>query len=100
MIRSVTLLYERSEASRLRLAVEPLGKPLRTDAPTPQSAFIEKWSRKEHIDGMESTAAELFVFGNAKAAKKLEVFAWTIQQWNALHYAFLLQLLDMQCASS
>ncbi|KAH7702595.1 hypothetical protein AAVH_30247 [Aphelenchoides avenae] len=104
IVRSVTLLHMRAHAWPLRHAVDPLGEPRRTDAPTPHSAFIKEWSRKEQLDRgetiTESAVSELFVFENAKSAKKLEVFVWTLMQADddaefSLHYVFLLQVLDM-----
>lgn len=70
---------------------------MRTDVLTPHSAFIKEWSRKERCLGntaTESTVAYLFEFKNARSAKKLELFAWTVEQWHALHFAFLQQVVD------
>ncbi|KAH7668105.1 hypothetical protein AAVH_43059 [Aphelenchoides avenae] len=135
IVRSVTLLYKRPlfEVSPLPDADEPLGRPRRTDAPSPHSAFIKEWSQQRLHDYdntiTESPAADLFVFENAKAAKKLEVFVLAIQQdhndeyndehndgygvvtvtipvtntvtiTEAVHYAFLLQVVDMQYPSA
>ncbi|KAH7699309.1 hypothetical protein AAVH_33588, partial [Aphelenchoides avenae] len=107
IVRSVTLLHERRDKEPLRFAVEPLGQSRCTKAPTPHSSFIRKWSRALLRDRMivtESSVAELFVFENAKAAKKLELFVWTVKQgtddeWSVfidfLHYAFFLQVVDL-----
>ncbi|KAH7721325.1 hypothetical protein AAVH_11181 [Aphelenchoides avenae] len=98
VVRSVTLLYKRAlfEVSPLPDADKPLGRPRRTDAPSPHSAFIKEWSQQRLHDYdntiIESPAAELYVFENAKAAKKLDVFVWAIQQQGTRHYAFLLQV--------
>lgn len=56
-----------------------------------------------HTNGFvvtESPFAELFLFENAKAAKKLQVFVWTVEQTknavhDSLHYAFLLNVVDV-----
>lgn len=100
IVRSVTLLYKRSyDTSPLRHIISTLGKPRSTDVPTPHSAFTKEWSREEYLNHgstvTEATSAELFVFENATAAKKFELFVWTIEKVNALHYAFLLQVVDM-----
>ncbi|KAH7711662.1 hypothetical protein AAVH_21019 [Aphelenchoides avenae] len=83
--------------------IDALGQPRRTDAPTPRNAFVELWLEDQHFkDGFtESSGAEHFVFENAKAAKKLEVFMWTIAEVNedeaqtGVNNVFLLQVLDM-----
>lgn len=63
------------------------------------SDFVKEWSRGQHIflgkTTTESTVAELFMFENAKLAKKLEVAVWTLAQHCTLHYAFLLQVSDI-----
>lgn len=97
IVRSVTLLYARTDESPLRHDVAPLGEPRRTDASTPHSAFIGQWYRKEHPYGTysASTVAELFTFENAKSARKIEVYVWAIGHGDSLHYAYLLQIVDM-----
>lgn len=90
VVRSVTLLHQDSPLSH---AVDPLGHPRRTDAPTPDSAFI-----KERYDGttFNESKAELFVIENAKASKKLEVYVWTVGDGDDdVQTAFLLQVVDM-----
>lgn len=99
-IPDMTLLHVRHGKSfRLRHDVDPLGQPRRTGVPVPHSAFIKGWSQKERTckgrDTTEATVADLFVFEHAKAAKKLEVFVWDVQQHTQWHYAFLLQVVDM-----
>lgn len=98
------LLYERDfETSTLRHDVDPLGHPRRVDATAPQSAFIKEWASEKQLDDAtitESAAAELFVFENAKSAKNLEVFVWTLGEeyegeQTSLHYAFLLRVVDV-----
>lgn len=87
--------------------MEPLGQPRRT-VPAPDSAFVKEWARKRdlrlEVTTTESYDAELYAFENAKSTKKLEVFMWTIKHFEAmfdwrevisLHYAFLLQVVDM-----
>lgn len=100
-VRSVTLLHERyDEAWTLRHNIDPFGRPPRTDATTPQTAFIKEWIRKERLRATrinESTVAEYFVFENEKSAKKLEVFVWPVRCVSVLnrfsiHYAFLLKV--------
>lgn len=102
-IKSLTLIYRRfRDASPLRHAVDPSRQPRSTDVPTPQSAFVKKWVREETVrigldvgvSTTESSVASLYVFENKAIAKKLEVFAWSIEQGFSLHYAFLLQLTD------
>lgn len=42
--------------------------------------------------------AEVFVFVNAKLTKKLEVFVWnlwTVEQEEAMHYVFPLEVVDL-----
>jgi hypothetical protein len=101
IIRSVTLLHERYYgASPLHHTVGPLVQPWRTNVPTPHSAFIKQWASEHFLHAVsESTVAELFLFENAKLAKKLEIYVWTVEQairdWSALHYAFLLQVVDV-----
>ncbi|KAH7705868.1 hypothetical protein AAVH_26925 [Aphelenchoides avenae] len=82
---------------------KPLGQPHRTDVATPHSAFIKEWSRKQHSTHgwttNESTVAELYVFENAKSARRLELFAWRVKQMHereqaSLHYAFMLRVVD------
>lgn len=84
-------------------AGDPFGQPNRTDVPAPLCAFIKQWSRETdrtfRITTKESTVAELFEFENAKAAKKLMIFVWTVAHereyaHTALHYAFQLQVVD------
>ncbi|KAH7721306.1 hypothetical protein AAVH_11156 [Aphelenchoides avenae] len=98
VVRSVTLLHDRTdEKYPLPYSDDPLGRPQRADVPTPHSAFVKEWSRKRQLLGdivTESAVADLFEFG------KLELFVWTIKHvgkdgcWQALHYAFLLQILN------
>lgn len=102
IIPSVTLLHKRFyQASPLHYAVDPLGKPRRTDAPTPNNAFIKQWLQQPHLvyalddTRNESVISELFVFENAMTAKKLEVYMWTIEQCDTLHYAFSLQVIEL-----
>ncbi|KAH7721314.1 hypothetical protein AAVH_11170 [Aphelenchoides avenae] len=99
-IRSASLLYKRyvKTPPLHNTLVNTLGQPRRTNAPTPHSAFIKEWLREECLYGdvaTESNFAELFVFENANSAKKLEVFAWSVEQVAAFHYAFLLQVVDV-----
>lgn len=109
IVRSVTFLHRRLDPSPLRHSVEPLGQARRTDVPTPHSAFVKDWIRKEQrVHGgifTESAAAELHVFENPRAEKQLEIFQWTIEDvvegddWSdLLHYAYLLQVVDGSCA--
>ncbi|KAH7709483.1 hypothetical protein AAVH_23239 [Aphelenchoides avenae] len=66
---------------------------------------MERTRNKNPANGFvvtESPVADLFVFENAKAAKKLEVFKWTVEQTKnavraSLHYSytFLLKVADM-----
>ncbi|KAH7707706.1 hypothetical protein AAVH_25062 [Aphelenchoides avenae] len=102
--RSVALLHTRySAAWPLYRTFEPLGPPRRTDAPTPLVAFFEKWLMEAELgrDGVTTTeapVAQLFVYENAKAAKKLEVFVWTIVQsgeQTGFHNAYLLRVVDI-----
>ncbi|KAH7711279.1 hypothetical protein AAVH_21437, partial [Aphelenchoides avenae] len=110
IVRSVTILHlGRYFATALfRNAVDAFGQPHYTAVPTPRSAFVKEWSRNQSLDGRtttESPVADLFVYNNAKAARKLEVFMWHVQQVDEddgdayapipLHYAFLLQVVDM-----
>lgn len=106
-VRSVTLLYERPRnASTLRHSDHALGQPNRAGLPTPHSAFVKEWCRRDPclyhspISTTESAVAELFLFENARSAKKLEVFVWTVEDVVnevriSLHYAFLLQVADV-----
>ncbi|KAH7716288.1 hypothetical protein AAVH_16287 [Aphelenchoides avenae] len=95
VVRSVTLLHSSSPLSH---AVDSLGRPRRTDAPTPQSDYI-----KECFGGttLTESKAKLFVFekecGREKnAAKKLEVFVWTVRpEHGDAQTAFLLQVVGM-----
>lgn len=106
IVESVTLIYESSgDLSRLSEILEPLGHPRCSDAPTPRSAFVEEWTRERDqrfFDGTttESPVAAFFVFENAKAAKRLEVFVWTLEQVDEddvedalVHWAFLLKVI-------
>ncbi|KAH7721301.1 hypothetical protein AAVH_11151, partial [Aphelenchoides avenae] len=102
IIRAVTLTYRRDgKAWSLDHAVGTLGEPRCVDVPTPHNAFVKKCFRC--IAGFtvtESTVAELYVFENAKSAKKLEVFVWTMEEVYrdsdiSLHYAFFFQVVDM-----
>ncbi|KAH7708764.1 hypothetical protein AAVH_23981 [Aphelenchoides avenae] len=105
MVRSVTLLHRRTGlVSPLQLAVDPLGHPRRINIPKPQGDFIDQWYGRAHLHGFaitESTVAELFLFENAKSAKKLEVFVWTVreecqgEEENSLNYVFLLRVVDV-----
>ncbi|KAH7696266.1 hypothetical protein AAVH_36667 [Aphelenchoides avenae] len=105
MVRSVTLLHRRTGlVSPLHHDVDPLEHPQRTGVTKPHSAFIEECYSGAHLDGYtttESTVAELFVFENAKSAKKLEVFVWTFDEEcpdegdDSLNYAFLLRVADL-----
>lgn len=102
-VQTVTLLHRSVWTWPLRNAIGTLGEPLRTDIAPPHSAFIEKWCRGGHSPGCtltESPVASLFVFENAKAAKKLEIYAWTAVETSnttpiSLHYAFLLMVVDI-----
>ncbi|KAH7709226.1 hypothetical protein AAVH_23517 [Aphelenchoides avenae] len=102
IIRAVTLAYRRDgKASPLGHAVGRLGQLRRIDVPTPHNAFVKKWFRC--IAGFtvtESPVAELYVFENAKSAKKLEAFVWSVEEVYrdsdiSLHYAFFFQIVDM-----
>lgn len=110
IVRSVTLLHQYyADVPPSLPFVDPLGQPRRTAVPTPQSDFIEEWllNAAQPHEGTftESTVADVYVFENAKAAKKLEVFLWPIVQSEALspypgpstftHYVFRLQVTDM-----
>lgn len=104
IVQSVTLLHARfDEASPLSLLLETLGRPCRTDAPTPHSDFVKAWYRNHHIKKIvtsESSVGELFVFKNAGAGKKREVLVWTLAeaiygQQRSVHYAYLLQVVDL-----
>lgn len=99
VVRTVTLLHKRFfDDSPIFQPVDPLRLQRRANVPTPHNAFIKEWARREQeqeIATTESPLAELFVIENAKAAKKVEVFVWTLQQQPSLHYAFLLHVSDM-----
>lgn len=103
VIRSVTLLHQRYDReSPLLETFDVLGQPLRTEAPAPNSAFVKEWYGDDDLSDTittEPTVANLFLFENAKSAQKLEVFAWTLEEVGHgqpfLHYAFLLQVVDM-----
>ncbi|KAH7698613.1 hypothetical protein AAVH_34292 [Aphelenchoides avenae] len=104
VVRSVMLLHQRYGAAwHLRRSHEPLGQPQRMDAPTPHVVFFKKWLTEQDLgaDGItttESSVAQLFVFENETAAKKLEVLVWTIVQSGedtSFHYAFLLRVVDI-----
>lgn len=102
VVQTVTLLHQRfGEPTPLPHSFEPLGHPRRTDVPAPHNAFIKKWCQEQDEIGWnpsESTVAELFVFENAKLAKKLEAFVWnlwTVEQGEDMHYVFLLQIVDL-----
>lgn len=104
IVRSVTLIYKRfGKASPFLRNVEALGQPRRTDVPTPPSDFVKEWCRRSAhgTTTTESTVAGLFVFDNVKLAKKLEVFVWSLEAvstapaYRTLHYAFMLQVVDM-----
>ncbi|KAH7709077.1 hypothetical protein AAVH_23658 [Aphelenchoides avenae] len=93
--RSVTLLYQRNEASPYRHTLELFGRPWCTDVPTPDSAIIKKWTDDMPRDITESAVADFFQFENVNLAKKLEVFVWTVEQPTASHYAFMFKVIDM-----
>ncbi|KAH7703897.1 hypothetical protein AAVH_28927 [Aphelenchoides avenae] len=105
MVRSVVLLHQRfGLVSPVHHDVDPLGRPRRTDVPKPHCDFMKEWYRGARLDSYtitESTVAELFVFENAQAAKKLDVFVWTVneecqdEEENSLSYVFLLRVVDM-----
>ncbi|KAH7691414.1 hypothetical protein AAVH_40070 [Aphelenchoides avenae] len=105
VVRSVTLIHTRLFEERpVRLADDLLGRPLCKEVPTPHNACVKEWSRVNHLiygtTSTESAVAELFVFDNPNLAKKLELFAWTIEQVHcsagiSMHYAFLLRVVDM-----
>lgn len=103
IVRSVTLLVLNCLEESPRNAARPFPKPQLTDASTPRTALLEEWSREaiahRHTVN-ESPVAQLFVFGNASLAKKLDVFAWTVELLHEeepvdLYYAFLLQVVDV-----
>lgn len=107
VVKSVTLHHVRSferDATPVPLDVDLFGWPRRsTNVSTPHSAFVKERYRDGHLYGYataESPVADLFVFENAKLAKKLELFVWTVEEpnrsaWTALNYAFLLQIVDV-----
>lgn len=101
VVGSVTLLYKRfGEGAAVPLDLEPLGQPWRTDVPKPHCEFIQEWLRERRgimLAPTESPVGELFVFANETSAKKLELFAWIIEErtcFDSLHYAFLLHVVD------
>lgn len=103
IVRSVALLHVFDREPYRRVVYPPLVRPRHTGVPTPRSDFTKEWLERIRLDGTttsESTVAELFVFENAKSARKLEVFEWPIQQVDAggsisFHHAFLLQVVQM-----
>ncbi|KAH7711660.1 hypothetical protein AAVH_21017 [Aphelenchoides avenae] len=105
IVGSVTALHTGlGDESPSRYAVEPFAEPRCSDAPTPHSAFTREWLRNQDLAYgstiVEPNVAELFVFENEKAAKKLEVFAWTFKECfegrrSVLSYTFLRQVVDM-----
>ncbi|KAH7711666.1 hypothetical protein AAVH_21023 [Aphelenchoides avenae] len=108
IVRSVTLLHTRiGEGSPLRLDVELLGRPRRTEVCRPHNAFVEQWLRAQDeslrengCTVIEPTVAKLAVLENAKAARKLEVLVWALEEWRermqfSLHYVYVLQVVDM-----
>lgn len=81
--RPVTLLHLDVNEARFPLAVDPLGQPRRIDAPTPPSAYIKACKRNLLHEGYttnESAGAEQFEFENARLAKKLDIFVWTVKR--------------------
>ncbi|KAH7706805.1 hypothetical protein AAVH_25970 [Aphelenchoides avenae] len=104
VVPSVTLLHERpNNSAPLRHTADPLGRPRHTEVPAPQSAYIKEWVRKMPFYGRpftESTVSNLYVFENAKAAKKLEISEWTLEEvrngvLTSVYYAFLLKVVNM-----
>lgn len=110
IVRSVTILHLGSYFATppFHNAVDAFGQPHHVAVPTPHSEFVKEWSRNQSLDGRtttESTVADLFVYNNTKAARKVEVFMWTVQQVDEdeddyyapipLNYAFLLQVADI-----
>lgn len=97
IVRSVILLHRR--VSPLYHITELLGQPRRIDVPMPHNTFAKPWSRGREYRRPTAETCELFVFENAKSAKKLEVLAWTVERGNewqiALDYVFLFQVVDM-----
>lgn len=113
IVRSVTLLHERSDGhvSPLHYIPELLGQPRRINVRTPRSAFVNynpafdnsSFFRPEYR-WPTSRRCPLFVFENAKSAKKLEVLVCTLERgrivggrkWpDALDYLFQFQVIDM-----
>ncbi|KAH7706806.1 hypothetical protein AAVH_25971 [Aphelenchoides avenae] len=105
IIREVTLLHAHFEQPMpLPHVFGPLGQPWRTNITTEPSHFVKEWSR---VTGraygattVESPVADFFIFRNAKAAQKLGIFAWTIEQrkndaQTSFHYAYLLRIIDI-----
>ncbi|KAH7723765.1 hypothetical protein AAVH_08732 [Aphelenchoides avenae] len=104
IVLPVTLLHLRFfKGPPLRQTAEPLGRALLTDVSSPHCDFIKRWSREQRrfygTLPVESAIAELFVFENATAAKKLEIYAWSVEQVRygqaSFHNSFLLQVVDM-----
>lgn len=96
-VQSVTLVQMLFH-EEFRLDVDPLGQPQRSGVPIPHSVFVKEWLREREFTITESTLAELFVFENAKSAKKLEVYAWSFElagEDELPCYTFLLQVIDM-----
>ncbi|KAH7716293.1 hypothetical protein AAVH_16292 [Aphelenchoides avenae] len=102
IVRAVTLITDYAYESPHH-AVGALGQPRRTDAAAPHNAFVKEWLSSIDFGGItltESSVAELFVFENAQAAKKLEVLVWTIAESlegrpTGYNYVFLLQVFDV-----
>lgn len=110
IVRSVTLVHTRRDTTRLRLAVEPLGRPRRSNVPRPCCAFVKNWLPEwmlclegiglDGIRATESKLSDLFVFENATSAKRLDVHVWTIDARLSgrpfgLSYAFQLHVVDV-----
>ncbi|KAH7702241.1 hypothetical protein AAVH_30605, partial [Aphelenchoides avenae] len=107
VVRSVTLLHLRFRTVSTLQHTEALGQPRRTDVSMPHNEFFVNWLCsvcRQHAPLRPSNInqCELFVFENAKAAKKLEVLVWTVVTVKidhghepALHYIFRLQVVDM-----
>ncbi|KAH7699270.1 hypothetical protein AAVH_33626 [Aphelenchoides avenae] len=72
-----------------------LGVPQRAGIPAPQCDFLMKHLPRRTSTTVESTA-ELFVFKNTKAGKRLDVYKWAADEANIMRrQLFLLRIVDV-----
>ncbi|KAH7699580.1 hypothetical protein AAVH_33314 [Aphelenchoides avenae] len=72
-----------------------LGAPQRVGLPAPQCDYLTDFRSRRTSVTVESTA-ELFVFKNTKAGKRLDVYKWTAEEVNIMRRElFLLQIVDV-----